>query len=164
MDMLCQLVAIAHPYEIKMTIIMFLLVLKRGDNHFCKGGGGGVKNQTYVASILKYDIWPLWQQAKIYDLSNSNNCSLLCDKDCEKLNYEEVAAHYLYLKLWEKAVIWTIMWIVANVRAFMGARLRFMTFEDTNENCWMTRNGRLVAINPNFLGGKFSGDQFLKRM
>ena len=28
MDMLCQLVAIAHPYEIKMTIIMFLLVLK----------------------------------------------------------------------------------------------------------------------------------------
>ena len=42
------------------------------------------------------------------------------------LNYEEVA-YYLYLKLWEKAVIWTIMWIVANVRAFMVARPRFMT-------------------------------------
>ena len=70
------------------------------------------------------------------------NFSFLYDKDRERLNYEEVTAHYLYLKLWEKAVIWTIMWIVANVRAFMVARPRFMTVEDTNENWWMTWNSQ----------------------
>ena len=83
------------------------------------------------------------------------------------LNYEEVA-YYLYLKLWEKAVIWTIMWIVANVRAFMTACPRFMTVEDTNENWWMTWNRRTCRYQRQFLtfillpnlAKKFSADQF----